>query len=304
MTERPGSLLTLARDQARAWWSRRDGDQRWLTGLAALLGASGLFHVVIWLMSGEPWSGPVSWRKPIVFGLSGGITTLSLAWVVGLLPSSPARRVQTRLYAIAMALEVALITMQRWRGVGSHFNIATAFDAAIFNAMGILIVTASVPIVLWTIAIWRSRTVRADLRVAAGAGLAILVGGLLIGLFISVRGNFVAPGTPPSIVGRGGMAKLPHSIALHALQVLPLLAFWLASSARSLPQRVRALRLASAGYLLLLAASLAQMFAGLPPAQPTALAAALAIAGFVAMGIPVAQALFGTRHGAPIEEAG
>lgn len=159
------SLLTFARDRARAWWSQRDADQRWLTTLATLLTASGL------------------------------------AWVVGLLASSPARRTMTRLYAITMALEVALITMQMWRGVGSHFNNGTVLDTIVFSAMGLLIVTASVPMVVWTIGIWRWATLRADVRVAAGAGLSILVGGLLVGVFISLRSNlagagFVALGIP------------------------------------------------------------------------------------------------------------
>jgi hypothetical protein len=302
MTSQAPSLLSLARDQARAWWSRRDADQRWLTTLASLLVASGLFHVVVWVISGEPWAGPVSWRKPIVFGLSSGITTLSLAWVVGLLPSSPARRWQTRVYAITMALEVGLITMQRWRGVGSHFNMATLFDNVVFQSMGALIVTASVPIVLWMIGIWRHKTLRADLRIAAGAALSILVGGLLVGVFISVRSNFIAPGLAPSVVGSGGMAKLPHSIALHGLQVLPLLAFWLASSVRSMSQRVRALKLAASGYVLMVAASLAQMFAGLPPTQPTVLAAMLGTAGLVGLAIPALQATLAARREGRMQE--
>jgi len=119
-----------------------------------------------------------------------------------------------------------------------------------------------------------------------------------------VRGNFVAPGTAPSIVGRGGMAKLPHSIALHALQVLPLLGFWLAATVRDLSRRVRALQLAALGYVLVFAAVLAQMLAGLPPTQPTALAAALAIAGLLALGIPVAQAAIGTRPAGDTQEVG
>jgi hypothetical protein len=296
MTITGSSLFSVARDQARQWWSRRDTDQRWLTTLATLLIASGLFHAVIWVLSGEPWAGPVSWRKPIIFGLSGGITTLSLAWVAGLLPRTAGRRVLTRLYVITMALEVGLITMQRWRGVGSHFNDATVFDAFVFNAMGLLIVTSSVTIVAWTIAIFRRSELRADVRVAAAAGLAILVGGLLVGAFISVRSNFIDAGATPSIVGQGGMAKLPHSIALHGLQVLPVLAFWLASSVGSLRLRVRALQLASFGYVLVFAAALAQMFAGLPPTQPTALTGLFASVGLVSLGIPFALALLGTRR--------
>lgn len=49
--------------------------------------------------------------------------------------------------------EVFWVTMQQWRGVPSHFNYATPFDAAAFAAAGIMIsVTASVIglVMLWS----------------------------------------------------------------------------------------------------------------------------------------------------------
>ena len=45
---------------------------------AALLMVSGLFHGLVYLVDGGGWDGPLSWRKPTVFGLSFGITLLTL----------------------------------------------------------------------------------------------------------------------------------------------------------------------------------------------------------------------------------
>ena len=58
-------------------------ETRLLVLLGLALTASGVMHLFVWLAAGLPsLAGPVSWRKPIVFGLSGGITTLSVAWIV------------------------------------------------------------------------------------------------------------------------------------------------------------------------------------------------------------------------------
>jgi hypothetical protein len=35
-----------------------------------------------WPRHSGPWQGPVSWRKPVVFGLSFGTTILTLGWLL------------------------------------------------------------------------------------------------------------------------------------------------------------------------------------------------------------------------------
>jgi hypothetical protein len=51
-----------------------------LVGLVLL--ASGLVHAGVWAVLGGPWEGPVTWRKPILFGISAGLTSLSAGWTV------------------------------------------------------------------------------------------------------------------------------------------------------------------------------------------------------------------------------
>lgn len=204
------TLLTLAR--------RRD--VRWLAILAAVLGMSGLVHLLVWAVDGGPWAGPVSWRKPIVFGLSGGLTTASLAWVLAQLPADRRSRRLAAIYVVSMALEVALITMQRWRGVGSHFNSSTALDGLVFAAMGVLILVASWPIVAWTIDVARARHLDADRRTAILGGLLLLDLGLLVGIAMAVWGSSGLAGSAPSTTHFGSL-KLAHAITLHGIQVLP-----------------------------------------------------------------------------------
>jgi len=113
--------------------------------------ATGLFHVVIYAFADGGWDGPVSWRKPIEFGISGGLTALSLAAVMSRLP-----RTGWLAWSCAVAVslflpETALIDLQRWRGVPSHFNNDTPFDLAVFDLMGILVLVVAVGIIVMTV---------------------------------------------------------------------------------------------------------------------------------------------------------
>jgi hypothetical protein len=109
-----------------------------------------VFHIAVWLANGAPsLVGPVTWRKPIEFGLSGAITTLSLAWVLGRLARSPGWDWSAAISIVFFVPETLLIDMQQWRGVASHFNYDSAFDAAVFSMMGIFIGVVAVGIATW-----------------------------------------------------------------------------------------------------------------------------------------------------------
>ena len=99
----------------------------WWCGTALLVSAA--VHGGVALVDGGAWAGPVSWRKPILFGESFGLLLWSLVWMLRQLPERWWIRIPAGMVAISSVLEVALITLQRWRGVASHFNRETPFDA-------------------------------------------------------------------------------------------------------------------------------------------------------------------------------
>ena len=75
---------------------------RWLVAFGAATAGTALFHVGVWLVAGMPsLTGPVTWRKPIVFGASIAVLSWSLAWVLRHLPDDRGIRRQT---AALMAL--------------------------------------------------------------------------------------------------------------------------------------------------------------------------------------------------------
>ncbi|OLD65328.1 MAG: hypothetical protein AUI47_02445 [Acidobacteria bacterium 13_1_40CM_2_68_5] len=53
--------------------------------VGALVLVSGLIHLGILVISGGTWEGPLSLRKATTFGLSFGLTLITIVWVAALL---------------------------------------------------------------------------------------------------------------------------------------------------------------------------------------------------------------------------
>ena len=245
-----------------AWWLDRRA--RWLGALGIGLIASGLAHMVVWGVRGGAWEGPVTWRKPILFGISAGLTSLSLGWVWARLPSRRGDAALAALTAWSLVVEVALVDLQAWRGVASHFNRTTFFDSILYDAMGALILLVTLVAADLTLRAFRRPVpLAADMLLALRAGMVFLVVSCGLGIWASVHGDLrAARGLAPEVLGTAGVVKFPHGMVIHALQWLPLLA-WAAARAR-LPQhrRIAIVSAATAGTAILLAYALLQTLAG------------------------------------------
>src|SRR6266567_7666600 len=104
--------------------------------IGAVLIMSGLFHLGVFAVRGGPWQGPVSWRKPATFGLSFGISLISVTWVTSYLRMSErVRAVLLGIFAVDCIVEVAGITVQAWRHVPSHLNTETPLNTVIAMAL-------------------------------------------------------------------------------------------------------------------------------------------------------------------------
>lgn len=204
--------------------------------VAAVLFLAGLFHLGVFFVAGGPWEGPVSWRKPVTFGLSFGLTLATFAWVGGFLRLRP---FWLGLFTTASVLEVALISLQAWRGVPSHFNEATAFDSVVtrcLTAGGVLVVVSVGALV---VAAFRAA------HLAPSMGLAVRVGASSLAVALAFGGLMIAE--------RGGSWKLTHGVAMHGVLLLPLLAWLLAFTTWDEARRTRLVALASTGYGVLIA---------------------------------------------------
>lgn len=205
--------------------------QRFLFIAGSTLIASGIIHSVIAvgaLASGDDWLGPLSWRKPIVFGLSFGLLTVTVAWILRLLPAKPWGWIPTILIGAFSVTEVVVITLQKWRGVASHFNTSTDFDAIIFGVMGLsvlLVVLGLLLLLVWVVLQFRGN---GGERLAVIVGIVSLIAAGYVGNDIISAGeaHLAATGNIPYEVmfGTDGSAKLSHFVGMHLIQLLAVVA--------------------------------------------------------------------------------
>ena len=303
-------------EAARRLWRRGAEVHRPL----ALLTVGSLGLLLVWLAWGlfdaRLVAGVPVWVKPAKFALSVGITAPAIAWIVAQLSGDHRRRRVNRagtVIAAVAALELVIISVQAARGVASHFNQSTPLDGALFAIMGIAISR------LWLaelyLAIRSFRTPFASPLRAWTVRFA-LVGTLFGGSF----GFLMAAPTPaqraasqahrrPPVAGAhavgapddgprlpltgwsatGGDLRVPHFLGLHALQALPLAAWFIERRRRSQGQEGAGARPVIAfgvGWLGLTAVALAQALRGQPVSAPDSLTIALvALVAVVALAI-------------------
>ncbi|HEU4349648.1 MAG TPA: hypothetical protein VFR35_17875 [Actinoplanes sp.] len=263
------------------------GQQRFLWWCGTLLLASGALHAVVAVVDGGPWWGSVSWRKPVVFGMSFGILAWSAVWVLRQLPVRRWGWLPAVLLGGGAFVEVALITVQRWRGKASHFNYETGLDAAVWSVMAkviILVALAVAVLLVWSLVQFRGGLAS---RIAVVVGLlAIEVSGY-IGYDMAAMGEAAAEATghaPSTIVfGAAGSAKLAHALGMHGLQVLGVLAIGLGLRPPAARTQARLMVLAASGYLAVFGAVTATAYAGRAWTSPSLPLALLMLAGGLAV---------------------
>lgn len=270
------------------WWH---DPRAWpLAASGLVLVVSGLAHVAVWAVLGGPWEGPVTWRKPILFGISGGLTALSMGWVWSKLPERRWDVPLSWLTTIALVIEVGLIDLQRWRGVASHFNRATLLDSVLYDLMGALILWVTlVSADLMVRSFWQRVAVPRDMLLAIRSGLVFLVISCALGIWVSVNGEFrIEQGLEPDQFGAAGVPKFPHGAVIHAIQWLPMLA-WAARRA-GVSERVRAGLVLSAtvGTGLVLLYAMVQTLAGRSRFDATPVDAAILAIGAACLVMPAA----------------
>jgi len=246
------------------------------------------------------------WLKPAKFAASIALYSLTLAWLFGHLPSFVrTRRSVGRGTAVALLLEMAIISGQAARGTTSHFNVSSPFDATLFAIMGFAIVAQTLSSIAVAVALFRQRFEDRALGWSLRLGLVLTIAGAFIGGAmtrpteaqqrtmqagtVTVSGAHTV-GAPDG--GRGmpvtgwsrehGDLRIPHFVGLHALQVLPLLALGLRRTRLSSQRRLRLVVTFAASYAAFVAILLWQALQGRPFLAPEASALAL-VGGWLAV---------------------
>lgn len=195
-----------------------------------------------------------------------------MTWFIGFpRPRRTAGWIILGLFAFASVGEVFLISMQKWRGVASHFNDATTFDSAVFGWMGQLVALVALLTVVITVWSFLRTDAPPTLAWAIRAGLVLMLVSQAVGVQMIVEGG--------NTFGAAGALKVPHAFTLHAIQVLPALALVLSLSALTESRRLRILAVGAAGYAVLIASTAVQTYQGGAPLDLGLLTSALALIG-------------------------
>jgi hypothetical protein len=264
-----------------------------LTIVGFVMAADLVFCLIGLVVDRRVITGAPAWLKPAKFALSTMIACWSFAYCIASITIWPRFvRALDILLAAGLFLEIALIDMQAARGTTSHFNNGTHFDAMVYAVMGLSIACIWLSMLLLTIVLFRQPFAGS----AWGWSLRL---GMVLALFGTGSGGLMtmpssrqlaeahATGRMPIVGahtvgapdgGRGlpvtgwsvehGDLRIAHFIGMHGLQVLPLLAWWIAR--RRLPQGTQRHLVFSlaASYLALFLLLLWQAFRGQPIVQP------------------------------------
>lgn len=283
-----------------AAWRRAARPWRMAYAVGGTLILVGLAHGIVWLFVGNAWEGPVSLRKPFSFGVSFGLATITMAWFADRLRLGRAAGWRLLLpLVLANATEVVWVSLQRARGVASHFNFATPLDTAMYFVMGAgaIAVSTLVAIVL-TVLAFRRRAEDPALTLAIRLGLVLLLIAMIVGgAMISVGNDRAEMGRTQDLVqwGAAGNMKVTHALGLHGMQVLAGLAVWLSATAMEAAIRTRIVAIAAVGYSGLLAAGTLQWLDGRALMQVGGLDGILWVASIVTLTAVAVKALRAAR---------
>lgn len=259
------------------------------------------------------------WMKPLKFGLSMVIYTLTITWLLGFVRSER-RWVQRFVKAFGwivigvFVVEMVIIAAQAARGLTSHFNSATPLDTALYGIMGAAITFLWVVNLLLAVVMLFQRFEQPALAWGLRLGLILAVVGMgQAFLMTSPTAQQMAGwqrGEPVTIVGAHaigapdggpglpmlgwrtdvGDLRVGHFVGIHGLQALPFLG-WFLSRRRGLgeTQRTRLVWTGAAGYLALVTLLTVQALRAQPLIRPDA--ATLGSLALIVAAVAVATAL-------------
>ena len=174
--------------------------------------------------------------KPAKFFISIWLFCWTMGWFTGLLAQQASVTVYSWVVVVTMIIEMVIITGQASLGNLSHFNISSPLNTRLFMLMGISITVMT----CWTGYIgylfWEPQSTVPASSYLWGIRLGIIVfvvsafeGGLMAARLSHTVG---APDGGPGLVGlnwstKYGDLRVAHFVGMHALQVLPLLGYYI-----------------------------------------------------------------------------
>lgn len=185
--------------------------------------------------------GTNGWHKPIKFALSTVLYAWAMGWFTGYLPEGRDIQLFNWLVVILLGFEVLYIGLQAGRGMLSHFNQTTPLYAGLYSAMA-----AAATIVSLATGYIALKFFQGSFPELPAHYLWAIRLGLILFVIFSLEGFVMGSRMSHTIGGPDGGSGLPflnwsrqfgdprvaHFIGMHALQVLPILSFYLLKDLR------------------------------------------------------------------------
>ncbi|MET8540912.1 hypothetical protein ABZW03_09680 [Kitasatospora sp. NPDC004799] len=303
---------------ARRAWTTAWTTNRPLAGTAVLMAVMLAIALVGLIADPRSITGQPAWAKPARFALSITVYALTLLWLLTFVRGHDRLvRVVSRVTAVSLVVEMGLIAAAAASGTTSHFNFGTATSTAVWMTMAAFIAAAWAMAVATVVLLLRQRVQPPVFAWGLRLGMAMSALGMALGFLMTtptseqlaaarrgegmpiVGGHTVGladggPGLPVTDWStHGGDLRIPHFAGLHALQVLPLIGFLLATGLPGVPERHRVALMwtAALAYLGLVLLLLAQALRGQPVTDPDAVTVTVLLALAAATGAAVLAVL-------------
>ncbi|MEC4004325.1 hypothetical protein OX283_006635 [Flavobacterium sp. SUN052] len=239
-------------------------DILFIYGIICLLGA--IICFILSKYNSIQILGISGWIKPFKFFLSTAIFTFTIAFYLQFLDNQNQVTIYNWSLILFLSIELILITYQASQGKTSHFNIATSLDKAIFNIMGIAISILMLHTLYMGILFFNQTQFNAPETLILAIKLSIIVmvifafEGLVMGGLLkhTVGSQDGSSGLPILNWSKNyGDLRVAHFFGMHALQIIPLVTYFLAKSKRDVI-------IISSVYLLFVTYTLIQAFQSKP----------------------------------------
>lgn len=258
---------------AQQWFQALRKSHAPMIALAVLCAGLAVFFTAGIFLDPRYITAQPAWLKPLKFAISTALYFISMAWLLSHLPRSRLKSIASNTITVMLTLEIVLIALQAARGQTSHFNVSDVFNGAIYSAMGVMIAVLWVANLILAVLLLRQRISNSPMGMAMTLGLIIAVIGMaqaflmtnptarqLTSLQAGVAETFVGAHTVGLADGgaglpvtgwstQGGDLRVGHFVGIHALQILPLLAWLLASTTLGAARRSSLIAIAGAYYL-------------------------------------------------------
>jgi len=211
----------------------------YLFGLVNLITAFVL--IALSFLKPMEFGGTNAWYKPIKFALSILVLSWALAWYTGYLGASSDMTIVNWIIVITLGFEVIYIAYKASQGQASHYNQSTPLNAAMFSLMAFAASIATLAIGYIGLKFWATNFENLPDYYVWAIRL-----GIVLFVIFSFQGFVMGATGAHTIGGSDGSKGLPflnwsrtlgdlrvaHFIGMHALQVLPILAYFLLKDIR------------------------------------------------------------------------